>query len=346
VGSGFTYTFPALRGTQAGQTYFVAMCPLRILPRIFLFDEAEIPPELRAQRVLNTARVPEICRYVLDNRHDYAFSALTASIDGQVTFQPLTAGGAEQDIGTLMVPMSARFLINDGQHRRAAIEAALKVQPDLGDETIAVVLFLDAGLRRSQQLFADLNKHAVRPTKSLGVLYDNRSALSALARELAEQVPCFRGRTDLENTTISNRSVKLFTLSGIYQATAALLGKADGDAVTPEEASLAKEFWRELCQLVPQWKVAGEDGASAADLRRDYVNVHTVVLHAIGLAGRRLLERHPSDWRARLEAFGRLDWSRTNASAWEGRAMVNGRMSKTSQSVQSTADFLAGLLSP
>ena len=56
--------------------------------------------------------------------------------------------------GKLTVPMTARFIVNDGQHRRAAIEEALKERPELGDETISVVFFLDVGLRRSQQMFA------------------------------------------------------------------------------------------------------------------------------------------------------------------------------------------------
>ena len=75
---GYTYTFPALRGIQAGREYYVAMCPLKLLPRIFLFDEAPLPPELRAQRTLNTARVPDIARYIVENQKDYAFSAITA----------------------------------------------------------------------------------------------------------------------------------------------------------------------------------------------------------------------------------------------------------------------------
>ena len=152
---GYTYTFPALRGIQAGREYFVAMCPLKLLPKIFLFDEAPIPPELRAQRTLNRARVPEIAHYILKNRDDYAFSAITASVDGEVRFEPANTSEEDADVGWLTVPMSARFVINDGQHRRAAIEAALEEDTGLGDETIAVVLFLDAGLHRSQQLFAD-----------------------------------------------------------------------------------------------------------------------------------------------------------------------------------------------
>src|SRR5205823_6988193 len=112
------------------------------------------PPELRAQRTINLARIPEIARYILENRNDYAFSAITASIDGEVRFKPANMNDGTDDVGLLIVPMSTRFVINDGQHRRAAIEAALEEQPDLADETIAVVFYLDAGLRRSQQLFA------------------------------------------------------------------------------------------------------------------------------------------------------------------------------------------------
>jgi DNA sulfur modification protein DndB len=70
----------------------------------------------------------------------------------------------------------------------------LKERPELGDETIAVVFFVDAGLRRSQQLFADLNTHAVRASSSIGILYDFRDPLSQVARTVAAQVPALRVR--------------------------------------------------------------------------------------------------------------------------------------------------------
>ena len=127
--------------------------------------------------------------------------------------------------------MTSRFLINDGQHRQAAIEEALKQCPELGDETLSVVFFVDAGLKRSQQMFADLNRHAIRPTQSIGILYDHRDPLSQLARTLVEEVSVFRNLTELEKTTISDRSNKLYTLSSIYQATRTLLGKAKRSTV-------------------------------------------------------------------------------------------------------------------
>src|SRR3954466_14863604 len=135
----FEYVFPAIRGIQAGREYYVSMCPLRLIPRIFLFDEDELKPELRAQRVLNKARVPEIARYILRQTKSYTFSALTASIDGQVRFEPLGDGDAERSLGRLHIPMNARFGSNDGQPGRAGIEAALRENPGLGDGTISVV---------------------------------------------------------------------------------------------------------------------------------------------------------------------------------------------------------------
>src|SRR5262249_34424412 len=154
-------TFTAIRGIQAGREYYGAMCPLKIIPRIFMFDEEQLTPELRAQRTLNRSRIPEIASYIVENPRDYIFSSITASVDGEVRFESHGHEGSARNVGRLSIPMTSRFLINDGQHRRAAIEEAPKKRPELGDETISVVFFVDAGLKRSQQMFADLNRHAI-----------------------------------------------------------------------------------------------------------------------------------------------------------------------------------------
>ena len=333
----FSYVFSALRGVQASREYFVAMCPLRLIPKIFLFDEDEIPPDLRAQRALNKARVPEIARYVVSNPREYVFSSIAASVDGNVRFEPSQLG---DHIGKLTIPMTAKFLINDGQHRRAGIEEALKTRPELGDETISVVLFVDGGLRRSQQMFADLNKHAIRPTRSLGILYDLRDPLSHLSRSLITAVPFFKGLTETEKTTFSNRSIKLFTLSGIYQGTRALLNKTKTGKVTEQEAALAVSFWTEVGKQIPEWQMARDKKVSAAELRREFIHAHALALHAIGIAGHRLVASEPRRWKERLKTLSKVDWSRSNTRLWEGRAMVGGRVSKAHNNVLLTAAVL------
>src|SRR4051812_44872435 len=98
-GASYCHSFPALKGMQAGREFFIAMCPLKIIPKIFVFDEEEVPPELRAQRTLNRARIPEIAAYLTTNVKSYVLSALTASVDAQISFQPFDASGAQFGMG-------------------------------------------------------------------------------------------------------------------------------------------------------------------------------------------------------------------------------------------------------
>ena len=60
---------------------------------------------------------------------------------------------------------------------------------------ISVVFFQDDGLKRSQQMFSDLNKNAVKPTKSLNILYDHRDeVLSIYVVNLVGSVDIFEGQ--------------------------------------------------------------------------------------------------------------------------------------------------------
>lgn len=177
----FTFNFAVVRGVQAHREYYIAMIPLGLLSKLFQNEEGYISPEYRAQRCINESRIPEIRDYILQNRDNYVFSALSASIDGDCTFVP---SEVDSSVGLLKVDMGARFLINDGQHRKAAIEAALKEDQALAQETISIVFFRDDGLKRSQQMFADLNKHAVKSTTSLSSLYDDRDDLNNAVKEV------------------------------------------------------------------------------------------------------------------------------------------------------------------
>lgn len=308
-------------------------------------NEEEVPPELRAQRTLNRARIPEIASYLLDNPSSYILSALTASIDAtNVSFQSYTASGPASNMGILNVPMDVSILINDGQHRRAAIEEALKENPALAQDNIPVLFFVDAGLIRSQQMFADLNKYAVRPSYSLGTLYDHRDASSELARYLANSCVAFTGLTEMEKSTISNRSTKLFTLSGIKHASRALLRKSNADKITDQEKNIAREFWDAVAEHIPDWKLARERKVATADLRLNFIHAHGVTLHALGLLGANLLADHPKDWKKYLQKLTKVDWSRSNTKLWEGRAMVHGRISKATTNVILTSNLIKNYL--
>ncbi|MBU1215699.1 MAG: DNA sulfur modification protein DndB [Gammaproteobacteria bacterium] len=339
--SGYSHSFPAIRGTQAGRTFFVAMCPMKIIPKIFIFNEEEVPPEMRAQRTLNRARIPEIATYLVENPKNYILSALTASIDASdVSFQPYVESGPASNLGVLNVPMEVSILINDGQHRRAAIEEAIKENPAIAQDNIPVLFFIDAGLVRSQQMFADLNKYAVRPSYSLGTLYDHRDASSELARFLANKCLAFIGLTEMEKSTISNRSTKLFTLSGIKHASRALLQKSNTDKISEQEKATARDYWDAVAEQIPDWRRAKDRTVVTSDLRQNYIHAHGVALHALGLIGANLLAEHPKDWKKYIGKLSKIDWSRSNVELWEGRAMVHGRISKATSNVILTSNLI------
>jgi DNA sulfur modification protein DndB len=335
----FEYTFPAIRGIQARREFYVSMCPLRLIPKIFLFDEEELVPELRAQRTLNKGRIPEISRYIVQNRDDYTFSALCVSVDAPVKFDPLGSGKEFQRMGLLRIPMTAKFILNDGQHRRAAIEAAIRERPDLADESIAVVFFLDLGLERCQQMFADLNRYAIRPSTSIAVLYDHRDAWARLAKIFISRSDVFAGVVEMERSNLSPRSQKLFTLSAIYRSTAALMAGHTNCSIE-KDAKRAQTFWEEAAKYFPEWGLVRAGTMPAYEVRENFIHSHGMALHALGKVGNNLLNEPDEKWKPRLKKLKTIDWSRSNAKLWEGRAMIGGRVSKAGHNVMLTANVI------
>jgi len=332
----YCYSFPAVRGQQAGRPFYIATCPLRLIPRIFVFDEEEVPPELRAQRELNKQRIPEMARYLVDNPKDYIFSAITASVDSHVSFEP---NNKDSDLGVLQVQMDSNILINDGQHRRKAIEEALRESPELGQDNIAVVFFIDEGLKRSQQMFADLNKYAIRPSTSLNVLYDHRDVSSNIARQLSQEVKPFVGYTEMERSSIAPKSPKLFTLSSIKQASKALLGKGTKDRVDEDDYQLVKEFWEEINQVITEWQLVQDKDMSPSQARQEFIHANGIGLHALGAAGQSLIATFPDTWKTKLAPLKKIDWRKANP-IWDNRALHNGKLSKSTTNVRLTANVI------
>jgi DNA sulfur modification protein DndB len=325
---GFELQLPGIRGSQAGRAYYLVMCPLRHVPRLFQLEDTRLQPELRAQRVLNKGRVPEIARYITENSDSYILSSIVGSIDRDVQFEPAPGKVGRAGLGMLKVPIATRLLIHDGLHRRAAIESALRLKPELGDETISLVLYVDPGFQRSEQIFSDLKRHESRSARSQGILCDGRDEVALITKELVKRVDVFEGMTEMARSKISNRSLKLFTFSGIYHATKILLSQKQGNSFA-EKLALATDFWTEAANNIPDWGRAKTRDVSPAELRAAFVHAHAIALSALARAGRSLLEIDRIKWRRRLAPLRKLDWSRSNRQLWEGRSMIAGRLSKS-----------------
>jgi DNA sulfur modification protein DndB len=339
-------SFPAMRGIIGKKQYFATMMALSEIPHLFKFNDwQQFTPELRAQRVLVKSRVPEIVKYIVDNEDSYLFSSITAAYDTEVKFNPVEEGG---DIGHVHMDLEdAKFLINDGQHRCAAITAALNENPAIGKEKISVLLFPWESLERAQQMFTDLNRFVQKTSKSLNILYDHRDALSGFTMEVTERVPVFRGMVDKEKLTIPIRSEKLFTLSTLYDANEELIGSKLEKPDTPEykeKLDRAVSYWNAVTRVIPDWQKVKDGTIKAPMLRQEKINTHGVMLRALGGLGKAVLEAYPDSWEKKLQVLSDLDWRKSVGNKvnpeWENVCITAGSVLSNRQARVATLSVL------
>ena len=337
--SSAAFVFPAIKGIQAQREYYVSMVPLEVIAKIFQFADEELPPEVRSQRILNKSRIPEIRDYMLSYPESYVFSALTVSVDGSMEFQ--AASETTPQVGTISISMTSRFLINDGQHRRAAIAEAIKINSSLKNEHISVVFYRDEGLLRSQQMFSDLNRYAIKPTKSINILFNSREDSSIIAKKVIEEVDVFKGHVEKERTAISNRSKALFTLSAICTATTELLSGIDLPLI--ERIDLAKQYWNAVGAHIAEWNKVKSGEMKSSDIRKDYICSLSLTLVALGFAGNALIKAVPGSWEDHMKNLDMIDWRKKNPK-WENLVFVNGKVAANRATQKAMSSYMRDIL--
>jgi len=310
------------------------MVPLKMLGVLFRSDEEYVPPEYRAQRRINLARIPTIKHYILDNRETYVFSALAASINGEIRFSPSGA-----NLGMLEISMDAKFLINDGQHRKAAILEAIQEDETLSSETIPIVFFEDQGLVRSQQMFTDLNKHAVKTSNSIAELYDSRDTLAVATRRVISQIEFLNKYTDKERDNLGKYSSSLFTLNSFYTANKRILKQSDADE---DGEAFLLHFWSGVTRHIIQWNEMHRREITKIELRETYIVAQAVVVQALGQVGNALYRYKEciDDLNVHLQRLEDIDWSRS-AIHWQLRVIAsNGRMINSETAIMLTTNVI------
>lgn len=329
----FVYRFPVVKGVQATREYYIAMIPLKMIPKLFPQDEEYVLPEHRAQRKLNEARIPVISKYILNNRKSYVFSALAASIDGKFKFCP----SEYLDVGVLEISMDAKLLINDGQHRKAAILEAISEDESLLNETISVVFFEDKGLARSQQMFTDLNKHAVKTSNSIAELYDSRDQLAVVTRTVISKIIFLNTYTDKEKDILGKYSSNLFTLSTFYNANKRIIRSAP---ITKEVEAFLLRYWSSVCQNILPWKELYDHEISKVDLRENYIVTQAVIVQVLGRLGNYFFVNKNHDIESHLRTLQSINWKR-DCEDWKLRTIrANGRMINNEEAITLTCNVL------
>lgn len=329
----FMYSFPAVKGRQANKEYYIAMVPLKYLARILPEPTEYVAPEYRAQRRLNESRIPEIRDYIINNRDTYIFSSLTASIDGNFEFDE-----KKSDAGILRISMEAKILINDGQHRRAAIAQALMEDESLGDETISVVFFEDRGLEKSQQMFTDLNMNAQKSSNSINTCYEMRNPLAVLTKNVVANNYFLNKYTDLEKDNLGKNSAKLFTLYTIYRVNKKII--KDESSVSEKDKRFITEFWNLIVENISEWKEMDEKQLSKRELREDYVITLGVTLLSFSRIGIWFYEHQNVSMKKYMSKLKTVDWTRSNKNWFKRILRENGKVVNNENAVILAGNYI------
>jgi DNA sulfur modification protein DndB len=336
---------PALRGKMGTRTYFACLMPLEAILNMFKFDPEErqwtdLSPEQREQRALNKSRVPALTSYILDNEDDYLFASITASYKSEPVFVPSPQPDGSDNIGTLKLKMGDELTINDGQHRCAGIVEAVKKNPLLGSQTISVLLFPWESTTRVQQMFTDLNRHVVKTSKSLDVLFDKRDPVSIATMFALDKVPVFKELTEKVDASLKAKSTKIFTLAALYDANSDLLKEQDDDDVEGNTKRLV-DYWTTVAEHMHDWGKVLKGHKMATELRAESISAHSTVLRALGGLGSDLMKSE--DWKEKIAGLESIDWSKTNPD-WQDVCIVANSVVSNRQARAATKAYIKGRL--
>ena len=339
------YEFPAVKGIQAGRECYTAMVPLKSIPQMFRYPppSKNLKARDRAQRTITQSRVRTIDWYIRGNLDSYILPSITVVINSDIEFDPLGHSARQNALGLLKFPASAKVNVVDGQHRCAAISDAVGFADELSEESIAVMFFVNRDLKALQQMFADLNRHAAKPTRSIGILFDQRDLFSRIAVAVADRAIAFNGFVDEEKNTLTRTSGKLFALSAIYDATTKYLLKSmpiRGEDDEEFAVQLSVEFWNTIDSIIPQWRSVRENLLSAGEVRDDYIHTQSVSMCAIGSVGNYLLRHHPKEWKNNIVKIKGVNWSRTNYELWNGRCLEHNQIKKANANIVLVSNVL------
>ncbi|MBD5341594.1 MAG: DGQHR domain-containing protein [Bacteroides sp.] len=274
---------PALRGEIGGTIYYTSNLKFSQIANLVKRIDNELHTSLslkdEIQRALSDNYI-KIKQYIL-TQSDHFFNALVLAVyDGQPEWTEIRYELNDEmfsDVGILHFNGNEKIFPVDGQHRVEGIKAALKENPDLSDETIAVILIghksTPEGMEKSRRIFSTLNRYA-KPVR-LGdiIALDEDDIVAITTRIQLEENSLFEGariKSSNSKSIPASDQIAFTTLMTLYDCHLELfkLYKFNGNVsanklkdyqrIRPEENEISNfnaylaEFWNKMVLYFPE----------------------------------------------------------------------------------------------
>jgi DNA sulfur modification protein DndB len=351
------YASPCVLFRQGTRTMIAGAVPFKMVMERLISESAEVGSTI--EQVKQARNRPE------DSAHSVAIGEyIVENVNGKFILPPLTLNVSEEIIvhaqeypeggepptknGMLILPMSAKIDITDGQHRRSGIATAYRNLPRekqrlLDLSSVAVMITSEADVQQVHQDFADCSRTKPLASSQLAV-YDRRNPANALVIDLIDKVPLFTGKVDSTSNKLSKKSAAPFLTNQVRQVVKVLMtggyGISELDFEDKARADLksgnspeyiAKRdayvtFLTEVFEAIPLLK---EVSTLTPDLMKTRIPAFRdegwVCLSATGLnilarLGFEMLRDNEPNWRDYVKRLTDLDWRRT-APIWKGNVV-------------------------
>lgn len=347
-------SIPAIKGEQAENIVLQTQFTFAQLVKFFQFVSEDLPIEDRHQRNLSEKRAKDFRDYLLDNNHKikaFVVPTLTASLDLKPENLKFEQIHAEQPIGVLTFPLSTKLILNDGQHRRRGIEMALEnegFKEELENQSIGVMLLVDPGFKRAQQIFSDINGNAAKVSNSLNILFDSRSGEAHTTKQVVKKVPIFAKYTEKEKATITPASSKLFLYASLHKSIELMM---DALQKVKENASanqgIIVKYWNAIAEIIPQWKDIRDRIITCKEVKTEFLSTHAVTIEALARVGASLCSQYldnSDEIVNSLQSLADIDWSKNNPD-WQGKIIIiSSKGQPTVRNHNDTKSWLTGYL--
>jgi len=281
------FTYPCFVGVQGGQQIITIQVPFSHVERLLICDNTGHVLE-RSQRERSTRRVNEFANYLLDaveHNKPFIVPPLIGNCDGELQIDLW----GETHLGQVTIPMEARTVLFDGQHRQGGIVQAVKADPRLASHKVTIMLTQNLDLCVRQQFFSDINSNASKPSASINLAYNRSNEVSQLVRGVISLHPLLLSKTDFERPVVTGKINNYYvSYKAVCDATSRFIEYVSAD----EEATLQDK----LLSLWSAWvKFSQLDGGCSiayASYKNWFVTFHAVSIVGFGFGVKKLLERY------------------------------------------------------
>ena len=382
--------YPAMKGKFGSTEYFMVtmkagdVAKQLVIPKE-MDDWKKLDLEERFQRDINYNRVNKQIAPYLSDDPDRFFGALIVSVFNPegMEFEPASDmmrgihklyQTAAESFGFLILSGGEMLVPLDGQHRLAALQAAISgkdekqqeisgVAPTQGladDDVMLIMIRHDSqhDPQKGRRIFNKVNKYAKATSASENLITADDDITAVISREIANEL-IGSGLVNYQSNTLQDKAPHFTTLSTIHKATKAVLEGRFGKiniSTLPEKAkralykNTAKEYWEKLLVIVTNYhsailKEGTEGDKKRIDMRRNSLLGKPISQLALMFAIIRLRNMEDGDgpklsWDTIIERINQVNWANNNR-LWQKILMEGTRIVAGDQAAKFASRFIA-----